>query len=181
MNSPHTTAEQWSRFWFFQKLEFWLDPIPRKRRRAIISELDENLTEAADINGMRSALDELGNPRELAKQYLEQEPAGRPNWGIGVLAASIVLALWVLTTLVYALGMMAALESTGAPRAESTLFGVRLITEFTSASIGVEFAGFAWPAIALAALAFLLFSSYWRVFTGKRRFRAAVVRPVEKA
>lgn len=173
MNTRLRTSDRWNRFWYFQELEFWLDPVPRKRRRAILAELRENLNEAAAGDGMKSALAELGRPRALARQYVEQEPSGRPNWGAGAVAASVVFALWLFGTLIYTLGMLAALESTGQPSAESTFLGVRLITESTSASTGVEFAGFAWPALVFGASAFILLSAPWRAFTGKSRHPVA--------
>ncbi|GAA4362877.1 HAAS signaling domain-containing protein [Paeniglutamicibacter cryotolerans] len=166
-------SDRWNSFWYFQTLGFWLDPVPGKRRRAILAELRENLSEAVAVNGMTSALTELGQPRELARQYVELEPKGRPNWGLGALAVTVVFGLWLFGTLVYILGMLGTLESTGQHQAESSFLGVRLITVFTSSSMGVEFAGFAWPVIIFAVTAFVLFAAPWRVMTGKSRRRAA--------
>lgn len=173
MNNQLSASDRWKLFWYLQKIELWLDPVPGKRRRAITAELRENLTEAATESDMKSAITELGHPRALARQYVELEPAGRPNWAFGALAAAIVVALWLFGTLIYTLGMLGALEATGQSTAESSFLGVRLITEFTSSSIGVEFAGIAWPAIIFAAVVFVLFSAPWRFITGKSRPRTA--------
>lgn len=157
-------SDRLERFAYLQSVEMWLDPIPGKRRRAIIEELRANLEEAAADVGMTAAISDLGRPRALARQYLEQEPSRRPNWTTGAIAACVVITAWLFGTTSYAVGMLDAMLSTGAGGpADGNFLGVRVEAEASSDIIAASFAGVSWPVIVGLVLTFLLFSRAWRL------------------
>ena len=92
MTRALSLADRWRRYWYLQGVELRLDAMPGRRRRAVLAELKANLEIAAAETGMTAALADLGRPVDLARQYLDQEPALRPHWNAGALAAGAVLA-----------------------------------------------------------------------------------------
>jgi hypothetical protein len=55
-----------------KKIEWELDGrVPRAKKRQVLNELRSNLTEAADQVGAEQAVKQLGDPKALAKSYLE--------------------------------------------------------------------------------------------------------------
>ncbi|WP_163542827.1 HAAS signaling domain-containing protein [Occultella kanbiaonis] len=158
-------AERWRRFVYLETVELFLDAMPRRRRRAVLAELRENLDAATADVALTAALADLGGPRQLAARYLESEPQGRPTWHIGTLAASIVFAVWLLGTVVYTFGMLDALlaQSQASATAEGSFFGVRILAEAGPEVLGAEFRGIAWPAVAAMVVVFGVFSRVWRL------------------
>ena len=71
MTSTLSLTDRWRRSWYLQRLELWLDPVPRRRRRALLGELRANLDEATADVGLAAAITDLGAPRTLAQRYLE--------------------------------------------------------------------------------------------------------------
>ncbi len=164
-----SSTDRWRRFWYLQSLELRLEGIPGKRRRAVIRELTSSVDLAAAEQGMRSALDDLGRPAELARQYLEQEPERRPRWSAGALAAALVLAGWLYSTLFYAAGMLDALQSSGvtAP-ATGSFFGTSVVATFNDGEISAGFRGWPWAATLVALATFLLVGRCWNALPSRR-------------
>lgn len=160
-------ADQVRRFRYLTMVELLLDQIPGKRRRAILGELRTNIDEAAAHGTMSQALTDLGTPRALARGYLDVEPAGRPNWTAGALAAGVVVAAWLFGTLLYTVGMFDALQSTGGGTADGSVFGVQVHTEASAGGFGAEFDGFSWPVLVAVVLTFAITARAWRVFTSR--------------
>ncbi|GAA1429959.1 hypothetical protein GCM10009616_13300 [Microlunatus lacustris] len=155
-------TDRWRRSWFLERVELWLDPMPRRRRRAVLGELRANLDEATADVGLRRALADLGAPRELARTYLDAEPADRPRWHQGAVAASMLLAAWVYATLFYTLGMLAALDSTGtASPARGTFLGTRVEAVSNASELSAAFTGVPWGPLVVMLLVFLLVGRAW--------------------
>ncbi|TDE97628.1 hypothetical protein EXU48_05495 [Occultella glacieicola] len=164
-------ADRWRRFTYVQTVELFLDAMPRRRRRAVLAELRENIDAATADVGLPTALADLGRPSDLAARYLESEPPDRPTWHIGALAASIVFAAWLLGTVVYTFGMLDALLalSPATSVAEGSFFGVGIRAEAGPEVLAAEFRGVSWPAVVAMVVIFGLFSRLWRVLPGARR------------
>ena len=60
MTTTLSLADRWRRSWYLQRVELWLDPMPRRRRRAVLGELRANLDEAAADVGLPRAVADLG-------------------------------------------------------------------------------------------------------------------------
>jgi hypothetical protein len=163
MSTALSPADRWRRYRYLQNVAFWLDPMPGRRRRAVLRELRQNLDAAAVDSGMARAVADLGSSRLLARQFLEAEQSGRPSWYHGALAATVVLAAWLYATMFYALGMLDALEATGttAP-AEGSFLGTHVSALFTEQQISAGFSGPPWAPLLVMVLAFLLASRAWR-------------------
>lgn len=176
MNRTSSLADRWRRSWYLERVELWLDPMPRRRRRAVLGELRANLDEATADVGLGRALADLGAPRELARTYLDAEPADRPRWHQGALAASLLLAAWVYATFFYAIGMLDALTATGttAP-ARGSFLGTRVETVSSPAEFSAAFSGVPWVPLLAVLAVFLLVGRAWRALP--RRSRVAVSAP----
>lgn len=162
MSVKLSTADRWKRYWYLQSAELWLEPMPGKRRRAAVEELKANLSAAAGDVGMDAAIRDLGRPRALAAQYLEQEPTRRPRWTRGAFAAGAVVAVWVYATLFYTLGMLEALESSSSPTpARGSFLGTHVIATYTDREISAAFDGWPWGPLVVMAVAFLVASRAW--------------------
>lgn len=157
-------AERWKRQAYLSQVDLWLDPMPRQRRRQVLRELKANLGAAALEDGMPTAIDELGRPRALARQYLETEPRGRPTWYHGVFAVAAALVVWLLTLTSYVFGSIDTLLATGLSEpAEISFFGLSISTEAHETTIGATFTGFWWPGLIILVVIFLLASRIWRL------------------
>ena len=164
MSRPLTPslADRWRRFWYLQRLELWLDPMPRRRRRAVLAELRADLDEATADVGLDAAIAGLGAPRQLAGQYLDSERQPRPRWGHGAAAAALVLGGWLYATLFYTVGMLDALESTGtATPARGSFLGTRVEAVFNASGISACFTGVPWGPLVVMLLVFLLVGRAW--------------------
>lgn len=172
MTRSRSAADRWRRFWYLQQTELWLEGLPGRRRRTVLAELRSSIDAAAHDVGMTTALADLGRPRALAAQYLEAEPARRPHWSRGALAAGLVLGAWLYATLFYTLGMLDALESAGAPRATGSFLGTSVRAVFTDQEISAGFSGAPWFPVLLVLLTFLLVGRAWNALPGRRVLRA---------
>ena len=176
MTDVLTLADRWHRFWYLQNVEVWLEPMSGRRRRAVLRELKANLGEAAADVGMARALADLGRPRALARTFVETEPAGRPRWVHGALAAGVVFGVWLYATLFYTLGMLDALGSTGtAVPARGSFLGTAVTAVSNERELSAAFDGPPWLPLLVMALAFLLASQAWRALPrrGGRQVPAA--------
>ncbi len=168
MSSTSSLPARWRRSWYLQRVELWLDPMPRRRRRAVLAELRTNLDAASADVGLEAALADLGSPRQLARHYLDAEPQPRPHWNQGAVAAALVLAAWVYATLFYALGMLDALSSTGSTgAAEGSFLGTQVRAVANANEFSAAFSGVPWAPLTLTLLAFLLVGRAWHV-VGRR-------------
>lgn len=169
MTRALSLADRWHRSWYLQRVELRLDSIPGRRRRAVLAELKANLEVAAAEVGMPAALADLGRPVDLARQYLDQEPALRPRWNHGALAAGAVLGAWLYATLFYAMGMLDALDSAGAERATGSFLGSQVVAVFTPRAMSAEFTGIPWAPLLVMVVTFLLASRVWNLLPSRRR------------
>lgn len=169
MTSPKfSLADRWNRYWYLETVGLWLDPLPRKHRKAILAELRDNLDAAATDVGMSVAIEEMGRPRALARQYLDAEPAIKPTWSIGFLAVVLGGFVWLVGIGTYTIGMLDALqgvrEETGRGQsAESSYFGINIAAEASDQMFGAAFTGISWITIIALLLVFSVFSRAWRL------------------
>lgn len=163
MSRTPSLADRWNRYWFLQSVELWLDPVPGRRRRAILRELRANLTEAARDVGMSAAIADLGRPRALARQFVDGEPEVRPHWNQGAVAAALAVGAWLYATMFYTIGMLDALDSTGASGpAQGRFLGTEVRVLNSDVEISGAFSGFPWVPLVLAVVLFLLVGRAWR-------------------
>ena len=168
MTRTLSLADRWRRSWYLQRLELWLDPMPRRRRRAVLGELRANLDEATADVGLERAVADLGAPRELARRYLDAETAGRPRWHQGAVAAGLLLAAWVYATFFYAVGMLDALASTGTTTpARGSFLGTRVEAVSSPAEFSAAFTGVPWAPVVATLVVFLLVGRAWRALPGR--------------
>jgi hypothetical protein len=164
MSRTPSLADRCRRSWFLLRVELWLDPMPRRRRRPVLDELRTNLDEATADVGLDAALDDLGSPRQLARQYLGSERQPRPRWNQGAVAAALVLGAWMYSTLFYTLGMLDALGSTGtAAPARGSFLGTRVEAVSNATELSAAFTGVPWAPLVVMLLAFLLVGRAWHV------------------
>ena len=176
MNRTLSLADRWRRSWYLQRVELWLDPMPRRRHRAALGELRANLDEASADAGLARAVADLGTPRELARRYLDTETAGQPRWHHGAVAAALLLAAWVYATFFYAVGMLDALSSTGTTTpARGSFLGTRVETVSSASELSAAFTGVPWAPLLATLLVFLLVGRGWRALP--RRAPAGVSGP----
>jgi hypothetical protein len=161
--STLTITDRLRRWSYLQDVSLWLDPMPGSRRREILRDLRANLGDAALDVGMDRAIEDLGRPRALAREYLQAEPRNRPVWAAGVVAAGAVLLVGMLGWLTYAFGMADALMSVGGGTAEGGYLGLRVVTEAGPAVLGFETSGWSWPLTTAVLLALLLGARAWRL------------------
>lgn len=151
---------RWS---YLQDVELWLDPMPGRRRREVIRELRTNLADAAADVGMTNAIEDLGKPRDLAREFVKAEPRRRPSWSLGVIGAGAVLLVAMLAGLAYAFGMSDSLLDTGGGSAEGAFLGIRVLAVGTESELSWTWSGWSWPITIVAVIAFLVASSAWRL------------------
>lgn len=169
MTTPKfSLADRWNRYWYLESVGLWLDPLPRKRRKAILAELRDNLEAAAGDVGMSVAIEEMGRSRALARQYLDAEPANRPTWSIGLLALVLAGFVWLVGIATYTIGMLEALdflrdESGQGQVSQSSYFGISITAETSDQFFGATFEGISWITIIALLLIFLAFSRVWRL------------------
>ncbi|SDR69085.1 Uncharacterized membrane protein [Friedmanniella luteola] len=171
MSRTPSLTDRWRRSWFLERVELWLDPMPRRRRRAVLGELRANLDEATADVGLDAALAGLGAPRQLAGQYLEAEPRPRPRWNQGALAAGLVLGAWLYATLFYTLGMLDALGSTGTTTPARGSFLGTQVEAVSSGGVAATFSGVPWAPLVVTLLVFLLVGRAWHVLSSRRSSR----------
>lgn len=182
MSSTLSPTDRWRRFWYLQSVALWLDPMPGRRRRAVVRELRSNLDSAAADVGLAAALGDLGSPRGLARKYLDTEPTGRPRWNQGALAAGLVFGAWLYATMFYAVGMLDALDSTGTTvPARGSFLGTGVEAVFSDAQISAAFSGVPWLPLVVMLLAFLLVGRAWKALPGRRRLPSPPLDPPQLA
>lgn len=169
MTGSLSPADRWNRYWYLQSVELRLDSMPGRRRRAVLAELKANLEVAAAEIGMSAALVDLGRPSDLVRQYRDQEPALRPRWNHGALAAGAVFGAWLYATLFYTMGMLDALSSTGAERAAGSFLGTQVVAVVSSGAISAEFNGLPWAPLLATLIMFLLAGRVWNLLPSRRR------------
>lgn len=132
---------------YLARLSFFMDDLPRARRRSIYRDLRAEVTAAAHDDGMTAAVRDLGPAAVLAHGYREAEGRPLPRWTLGALVAGGVVVLWVFTTLTYAMGLLDASRAAvadGAPGVTTTT-GTYLWNDITARSsvdaISVESSG----------------------------------------
>lgn len=163
--SKHLTSGDRLRRWsYLQDVSLWLDPMSGSQRRAIVRELRTNLAEAAEHDGMRAAIADLGPARVLARAYVDGEPRRRPMWGVGATVTALVLGLFLYTGLAYAAGLLDALSGVGGGAVAGNFLGITLDARVTAGGMWVEASGFSWFIAVVLVVTFLLVSRAWRQF-----------------
>lgn len=157
-------SDRWKRYCYLEWLDTYLWRLPRRRRKEIRAELKQNLAVASADTTMVDAIDEHGSPRALARQYLDAEPRQGPIWAHGVVAAVVVIVVWVFATFVYVIGALETLDAVGSQGPATIGFlGVTIEAESSPDFMGATFTGFSWPTLIVAVLALLAFSRVWRI------------------
>lgn len=163
MSAALSLTDRLRRWSYLQDLELWLDPMPGKRRRELLRDLRTNLADAATDVGMVQAIEDLGKPRDLARELVRSEPRRRPSWSLGVLGIGAVLFVAILAGLSYMFGMSDALLGSGGGTAEGGFLGIAVIATATADEMSWSWSGWSWPITVVAAIAFLVASSAWRL------------------
>lgn len=164
MNTQLSLADRWRRWSYLQDVDLWMSTLPRGRRRTILNDLKLNLAEAAAVNGMPEAIAELGTARSLARSYLDEEPQQGPNWVAGAVGATIAFGLGLYALMIYVLGMLDALQSTGGGTATGNALGIRVEATNTAAEVSANFGGFSWIWLIAVVVVWLLSARSWRLF-----------------
>ena len=158
-----TLTDRLRRWSYLQDVELWLDPMSWRRRREVLRDLRTNLGDATADLGMSQAIEDLGKPRDLAREFLKAEPRRRPAWSFGVLGVGAVLFVALLAGLSYMFGMSDALLGSGGGTAEGRFLGIAIIATATADEMSWSWSGWSWPITIVAAIAFLVASSAWRL------------------
>ena len=154
---------------YLTRLSFFMDDLPRSRRRAIYRDLRADLTAAASDDGMTAAVRDLGPAAVLAHGYREAEGRPLPRWTLGSLVAGGVAALWILTTLAYAMGLLDAPASAGTSDDRVTTTGSFLWNDITAhsspAALWVESSGVGFLVmLAVCGVVAFLVARGWRAW-----------------
>lgn len=163
MSATLSLTDRFRRWSYLQDVELWLDPMPGRRRREVVRELRTNLADAAADVGMAQAIEDLGKPRDLAREFVKAEPRRRPSWSLGVLGVGAVLLVAMLAGMGYLSGMTDGVLGVGGGIAEGNFLGIHVLTTATDTGLAWELSGWSWPITILAAIAFLAASSSWRL------------------
>lgn len=153
------------------RYDFWLDlhSVPRRRRRALRSELTSNLTDAAVHVGIGPALSSLGSVRSLAAETTRDgqlRSRWTAGWAVAVSTFAVLCVAFLVLTLYWAEG---ALDAGAAEPVRSSLF------PFFGSTVEVDptDGGLAWsmepgpmPFVAAFAI-WLLVAKPWRSLTSR--------------
>lgn len=152
--------------WAGARYDFWLDinSVPRKHRRALRGELRSNLADAAAVDGVSTALGNVGPLRVLASD-VAHDGRLRSRWLAGWVAAlsalAVIVVAFMILSLYYSEGV---LDSGTTEPVRSSLF------PFFGSQVSVDPSngGIAWtlepgplPLVG-AAVAFVLAARPWR-------------------
>lgn len=157
------------RDWYLFKVELYLDgKVPGRRRKGILAELRDNIDAEARDSSLKTALQGLGKPSELAASYSESTHRPQPQWGAGATAALAMLMVYWLFLFTYSLGMTSVAHQVGG-EFHSSFFMVHVMAFSGEDGIGIGWEGKAalWFPVILAAAAFIAASRFWRIF-GRR-------------
>lgn len=155
------------REWFLTALSFHLDDVPARARRTIYADLRRDLADAAQADGMRAAIADLGPVAVLAQDYKTAQGRKLPRWWAGAVTAGVVALLGVLTLLAYTIGLHDAVASIpGATTAHGSFLWTRVSVENTPDTLSASFEG-PGPFIggALYVAVYFLAARGWRLWT----------------
>lgn len=163
MSTKLSIADRFHRYVYLQKLDLWLVALPSARRRSVLKELKGYLGEMAAEVGMKDAIDELGTPRSVAKDYVD-DPVKGPNWVMGALAAILTFFAFAYALMFFSFGMLDALLSSGAASGTGNFLGLTLQATNNASELGVEIQGFSWIWLLAVVLIGLTGARVWRIF-----------------
>lgn len=171
--SELTFGDRWRRDWYVARVEWHLDSlVPGRERRRITASLRDDITTESSRHGLHDTLAGLGDPRTLARNYVDSAAPLRPKWSRGIVAAGAALLLYWAVFFCYALGMLAVVDQSSMAHAESQFLFIDVIAFSDASAHGVGWSGgFAWllTPLIIIAVAFVLASCAWRA--GNRRSR----------
>lgn len=159
------------REWYMTRLDWGLRNLPSKQNRQIQRDLRRDVTATAADTGMRRALADLGSPRLLAEQYTETIGAEGPRPGSGAIGAGVTFAFLVFLGVAYAIGTLQTLLFMGGGTRTVNLWGTAASFTATSGETSIQLSNvlpMIGVAIAISAIAFLVFARMWRL-VGVRR------------
>jgi|GEM_PF-1698375 len=145
--------------------------VARAERRSLTDELRRNIADAAATEGVSDSLERLGHPRDLANAVAARDRG--PTWALG---SFVALGVWfmlqmglffsadVLATGIEQLETSNADVSVTTPVFLGTTFEVTTDAAGDLNSLGVESSAIA---LLIPALAFVVFSTPWRLGTRK--------------
>lgn len=149
---------------YFMRLDWHLEAIlPGKERRATIKELRQALS--GDPRGSTAALNDLGHPKGLARQYAA-DGKRRPLWSIGIITAATALLVYWMVFFSFAFGMLSVVDSHKPMEAETTIFFVEVLAFSSADAVGIGWTStWAWLAVpaVIIMMAFLLGARSWRL------------------
>jgi hypothetical protein len=166
--STLSLTDRLRRWSYLQDVELWLDPMSGRRRREVLRELRTNLADAAADVGMTQAIEDLGKPRDLARELVDAEPRRRPSWSLGVLGAGAVLLIAMLAGMSYLFGLTDGALGAGGGTVEGGFLGVQIVTVATDAELSWTLSGWSWPVTIAALIGFLIASAAWRALPTRR-------------
>ncbi|WP_146363354.1 hypothetical protein [Arthrobacter yangruifuii] len=156
--------DRWRTETYLLRFDLHLEGVaPGRERRAIVREVRQAL--AGDPRDAETALDDLGSPASLARQYAE-DAARRPLWSMGAVTAGAALLVYWMVFLSFTFGMLAAVESTDQSEAHGRLFFVDVLAFSGPDGVGIGWTSeWAWLVVPAAVVlaAFLLGARVWRV------------------
>ena len=148
--------------------------VPWRRRRQIMDELKTNLAMASQDHGSGEAINRLGDVNTLVKEYLEAE-GGKVDVASGIMAAAITfVSLFALAAFASAVAIDVALTAVPAIDFERSYLGLfRVYTDGASEGLLISTELTVTSAFILPAIAFVIGSRLWRLFTRRSASSAA--------
>ncbi|GAA4417664.1 hypothetical protein GCM10023169_06370 [Georgenia halophila] len=154
-------------------LSIWMDDVPAKERRPVLSQLRGGLDAAAADTSMREAVSGLGPARLLAAEYRALQDPGLPRWTFGGSVALGWLLFCLVATAVFASALWQVAPAAGGS-ATARLLGAEITITNSEQAASLEWSGFPWAWVVALAL-FLVAARAWRLAPALRR-RAAGAR-----
>jgi hypothetical protein len=156
------------------RYDFWLDlqGVPRRRRRELRRELRQNLDDAAQRVGSRTAVRQLGSLRALAAEGAEAvHRPGTPRWSRAGVAAALAFGVVAVLEMLAVLWWVSAADSSGAATVSGALplfpgSAVEYSETATSTALEVQPG---WLVLAAAGATFAVVSRPWLLLTGRVR------------
>lgn len=150
--------------WYLMRLDWHLEGLlPGRERKATLLELRGAL--ATDPRETTAALSDLGAPRILARQYAEESPR-RPLWSIGAVIAGLALVVYWTSFLLFAFGMLAAVDFNAPAQAHAMFLFVQVEAFSSPDTIGIGWSSnWQWLLVpcVITAVSFLLGARIWRL------------------
>ncbi|MEN2741061.1 hypothetical protein ABCS02_25035 [Microbacterium sp. X-17] len=128
--------------------------------------LRSDIVAESSRHGIHDTSAGLGEPRTLARGYIDDTARPRPQWVAGTIFSGVALLLYWIVFFAYTLGMLAVVEQAALGHAESRFLFIDVTAFADKSGVGIGWSGgLAWLIVPLiiVAITFLLTSRAWRL------------------